>query len=268
MKRIQAWVLCALLAAGTASAAQGARLIAQPDIVPGDMAFPRIAPGEPQAARINQALEAADARARTAAEECRSQIGSSGTAGLLAGGSVDKGRTLGWSRRITVAMRGPRYLALVTHDYADCDSLYPNADSIALTYDLRTGQPPDWSVLLPRRLVQRATVELAMDETPLGMVDSPALRSIYLAAVSRAAKAISPNCMGALSQMAGPFMLWPDARQGGLMIQPLRLPHASAACGVPALMGIDMLRRHGVQPALLNAIATAHRNATNQVSER
>ncbi len=53
-------------------------------------------------------------------------------------------------------------------------------------------------------------------------------------------------------------------RQGGLMVQLSRLPHASAACGVPALMGIDTLRRHGVQPALLNAIATAHRGATNQ----
>ena len=212
---------------------------------------------------MNQALEAADARARTAAEECRSQIGDSGT-----GGSLDKGRTFGWTRRIAVAMRGPRYLALVTHDYADCDGLYPNADSIALTYDLRTGQPPDWSVLLPKRLVQRATVEQAMDETPLGMVDSPALRSIYLAAVSKAAKAISPDCMDALSQMAGPFMLWPDAGQGGLMVQPSRLPHVSAACGVPVLMGIDTLRRQGVQPALLNAIATAHRDATNQVSVR
>ena len=103
-----------------------------------------------------------------------------------------------------------------------------------------------------------------MEKTPLGMVGFPALRSLYLAAVGKAAKAISPNCMEALRQMAGPFMLWPDAKQGGLTVQPSRLPHVSAACGVPALIGSDMLRRQGKQPALLDAIATAHRAAINQ----
>ena len=165
-------------------------------------------------------------------------------------------------------MRGPRYLALVTADYADCGGIYPSADSVALTYDLRTGRPPNWSVLLPKRWVQTVTIDRAMDETPRGVVGSPALRSLYLATAGKAIKAISPACMESMNQMAGPFMLWPDARQGGLMLHPVGLPHVSAGCGIPALIGIDMLRRQGVQPALLDAIATAHRAAIGQAPGR
>ena len=55
-------------------------------------------------------------------------------------------------------------------------------------------------------------------------------------------------------------MLWPDARCGGLMVRPSNLMHAAAACGVPALIGLDTLRAQGVQPALLQAIGAAHRS--------
>ncbi len=268
MRLSLASALCLLLAAGGASAAEGVCLIPQPDIVAKGAAFPRLAPGEPQAARINQALVAADARARTAAEECRLQIDRPGATDLPAGTGSDPGRMLGWTRRIAVTMKGPGYLVLVAEDYADCDGAYPNAETIALTYDLRTGRPPNWSALLPKRLLQTATVERALDETPLGMVGSQALRDLYLAAVSPAAIAISPNCMEVLGTMAGPFMLWPDAERGGLMVQPSRLPHAFAACGVPAVIGIDTLRQQGVHPALLDAIATAHRTAVSRASVR
>ncbi len=268
MNLTHALVACVLLNAGAVSAAEGVRLVAQPDLAPRVAAFPRLAPGEPQATRTNKALDAADARVKIAADECRSQIGISSTGGLLAGSSLDEGRTLEWTRRIAVAMRGPRYLALVTDDYADCGGLHPNDDSFALTYDLRTGQPPNWSALLPKSLVQKPTVEQAMDETSLGMVTSPALKSIYLAAARKAAAALTPNCLEVLLELAGPFMLWPDAKQGGVVVQPSRLAHAAAACGVPALIGIDILRQRGVQPALLDAIATAHRTVTSQAPVR
>ena len=68
--------------------------------------------------------------------------------------------------------------------------------------------------------------------------------------------------------MAGPFMLWPYAWPAGLMVQPARLPHTSAPCGVPALIGIEVLRRQRAEPALLDAIAAAHRTASNQASSQ
>lgn len=184
-----------------------------------------------------------------AAEECRAE---------LAGSGADRPDT-GWTRSITVAMQGPRYLALVADDYSDCGGLYPNAERFALVYDLRTGLPPDWSRLLPKMLVRTVSIEAAFDATPLGLVDSPALKSVYLAAVRSAAARVDPGCPETLEQFAGPFMLWPDARQGGIAVQPSRLAHASAACGVPVTIGVAALRRLGVRPALLDAIAAAHR---------
>ncbi len=248
MNLARVWLLCALLTAGHAAAQDRVRLVAQPDIAPKAAAFPRLAPTEAQAARINQALAAADARAKAAADECRSQS---------EGSSADP-KTLEWTRQIAVAMQGPRYLAFFASDYSYCGGMHPNATGIALTYDLRTGQPPNWATLLPRRLVDKTTVELAMDATPLGMVTSPALKAIYLEASRKAAQAVAPQCPHALRERAGPFMLWPDARHG-IAIQPSHLAQAEAACGVPALIGMDTLRREGVQPALLDALAAGHR---------
>lgn len=165
----------------------------------------------------------------------------------------------GCTRSTTVAMQGPRYLALVADDYSDCGGLHPNDERFALVYDLRTGLPPSWPRLLPGTLARTVSVGAALDATPLGMVDSPALKSIYLAAAQEAAARVDPGCPETLRQLAGPFMLWPDARQGGIAVQPSRLPHAFAACGVPAAIGVAALRRLGARPALLDAITAAHR---------
>lgn len=246
---IRASMLCAPFAAGTASAGEAVRLLAQVPVAAGLAAFPRLAPGMPQAARINAALAAADARVRTAAEECRAEAARDATGRDMAG----------WTRSITVAMQGPRYLALVADDYSDCGGLYPNAERFALVYDLRTGLPPNWPRLLPKALVETVSVEAGFDTTPFGMVGSPALKSIYLAAVQTAAAKVDSRCPETLQQLAGPFMLWPDARQGGIAVQPSRLAHAAAACGVPVTISAAALRRLGVDAALLDAVEAAHR---------
>ena len=246
-----------LLMSGAASAA-AARLIAQPDIAPRVAAFPRLQATEAQAARINAALAAADRRVKTAAADCRLQS---------EGVSAEQPRELGWTRKIAIAMHGPRYLAMVTDDYADCGGLHPNADSVALSYDLRTGRPLDWPRLLPKIMVGEVSVETAMDQTTLGVVSSPALKAIYVRMARRAAEKVAAECPDVLRQFAGPFVLWPDAKQGGIVIQPIRLPHAMAACGVPAFVGIAWLRRQGVQPALLAAIAMAHQPHTGHHGE-
>lgn len=69
-----------------------------------------------------------------------------------------------------------------------------------------------------------------------------ASKSLYLAQAGPAAAKVDDRSVESLQQMAGPFALWPDARQGGLVVQPLRFPHAMAACGVPALLGVAALR--------------------------
>ena len=71
-------------------------LKASPPLEKNVAAFPRIvAPADPAQRRINEALNGRDAQVQIAARSC-------------AGG--------GWSRVISVAMRGPGYLALVAQD--------------------------------------------------------------------------------------------------------------------------------------------------------
>lgn len=242
--------VCAWAAITASAAAQTTiRLVPQPDIAMGVAALPRMVPGKAPAGAINDALAAADARVRAAAAECRTG---------LAASHPGPGRHA-WTRRIMVAMRGPGYLSLVVEDDADCGGLHPSAGRFALVYDLRTGRPPNWSRLLSGTLMRRRSVEAGLDQTPIGLVDGPALKSLYLARVGAAAAKVDDRCMDALRQMAEPFVLWPDARQGGLMVQPSGLSHAMAACGVPALLDLAVLRRQGVRPSLLDAIDTAHR---------
>lgn len=111
-----------VMATGAASAQSVARLVPQPGIAAGLAAFPRLPPGSPEVVRINDALSAADARVRAAANECRA---------ALAASDPGPGRHA-WTRRVSVAMRGPRYLVLVADDYADCGGLHPNAYQFAL----------------------------------------------------------------------------------------------------------------------------------------
>ena len=253
---VSAGAVCAWMPiAASASAQTVVRLVRQPGIAAGVAAFPRLAPGGAPAAAINDALGAADTRVRIAAAECRT---------ALAASHPGPGRPA-WTRRVTVTMRGPRYLALLAEDDADCGGPYPNADRFALVYDLQTGQPPNWARLLPSTLVRTASVETGLDETPVGMVDGAALKSLYLAQAGPAAAKVDGRCVASLQQMAGPFALWPDARQGGLVVQPSRLPHAQAACGVPALLGVAALRRQGVQPSLLAAIGRAHQDGRDRI---
>ena len=161
-------------------------------------------------------------------------------------------------------MRGPDYLALMTDDYAYCGGLHPNADSIAQTYDLRIGQPMNWLAVLPRDMVKNVSIEQAMNATPLGMVQSEALASLYLDVARQVISAVDGQCSDTMELLAGPFMLWPDARQGGIGIRPTRPAHAFAACAVPGLIGVDVLRRRGVAPALPQAIMAGHQAFTGR----
>jgi hypothetical protein len=55
------------------------------------------------------------------------------------------------------------------------------------------------------------------------------------------------------------FNIWPDAKGDGLALETEGLPHAVAACGADSVtVATSTLRKVGVQPALLDAIDTAH----------
>ncbi len=230
--------IVASLAAGPVVAGEPApiRLAAQPDIGPQLAAFPRLAaPGGPQMQRINQQLASADARARKAARECRPGPGY-------------------WQRSVTVAMRGPRYLALVAFDEWYCGGVHPSFSRFALAYDLQTGAPLNWERLLPKALGVTASLGTAGDGTRLGVVASPQLKALYMES-----EKMDPECVPILQDEDLRFILWPDARREGIAMKPYNLPRAVSLCVVDMVIPLLRLRQLGVELALLDAIAAAHK---------
>jgi hypothetical protein len=192
---------------------------------------------------VNQALDQADARLRSAVRACNRD----------AKAAQADPNDAGWQRQITVTMRGEGYLSFFVSDQWYCGGAYPSAGSFALAYDLHTGAPLNWQRLLPRSLVSSAMLDSAGDGTRLGFVASPALTALYL-------KTDKPesDCLQELQMTSLQFMLWPDAKAAGVGIELASLPHAWAACGDNVVLSLPMLRKLGVAPALLDAIAEAH----------
>lgn len=204
-------------------------------------AFPRLlTPDGPQAQHINQEFAKADDQVRADAQECHASFIEAHP------DPKDPGwkRSGNWRRSITVAMRGPRYLALVVSDDWFCGGAYPDRGNLALVYDLHTGMPVNWEKLLPKGLAST------------GAVASPELMALY-------EKAAQPdaNCREALQDQdySVQFTLWPDAQDAGIALDPSGLPHVIAACGPTAVIPLLTLRKLGVDPALLDAIAAAHK---------
>jgi hypothetical protein len=234
------------LAIGVARAAEPGPvpLTALPPLAAGVAAFPRIAgAGEPALQRINRALTNADARVLAAAKDCHEQAVQAQT---------PEGDP--WERTVTVAMRGPGYLALIAGENWYCGGAHPDNDEFALAYDLRTGSPLNWERLLPKTLAGTASLDEAGDGTPLGVLTSPALTTLYVTLLKPDA-----DCAEVLRDTDLHFMLWPDAAHDGVTMAPSGLPHAVAACGDDVTIPMATLRTLGVAPALLDAIEAGHK---------
>ena len=117
-----------------------------------------------------------------------------------------------------------------------CGGAHPNADVFPLVFDLRTGQPPDWTRLLPPSLSGQAVLSTAGDGSRIGLVRSAAL-------LRRAAAAASDECKPVLERDAGQFALWPA--DGRLNAVAFGLPHVVAACADPIGLTPNELRGLG-----------------------
>lgn len=247
MKASYAALLTGLaLCAAQPAAAQAVRLTHGAPIEKDNAALPRIAePATPVTARINAALAVLDARWKKALRDCHAQGGPDAAP----------------SRTVAVTMAGPHVVALHVTDDDECGGAHPDTGDMALAYDLDTGRPLDWTKLLPRRIVQSAPLDEADDGSRLGLIVSPTLYRLYMAAEERRSghdPAWSSECRDALNDEQMPFQLWPDAKAGGVALLPNGLPHAVAACADAQVIPTATLRRLGVDAALLNAIDQAH----------
>jgi hypothetical protein len=200
-------------------------------------AFPRLAGGGTAIARINAALDRADARALKAAQQC-----------VATGpGKSD------WTRNIDVTMAGPRFVAFISHDDTYCGGPHPDSSTVVLVYDLATGRPVDWTKLIPVSLGGKPGTTESADGTVLGTLSSPGLKALYIRQMKPDA-----DCRDVLDDAHFNFMFWPDAQTNGLVMDQDDLAHASQACGGSVTLSTDMLRKMGADAGMIGAIAAAH----------
>jgi hypothetical protein len=204
-------------------------------------AMPQItAPVDDAERRINSGLKRLDLNVLKASKDCK-------------GGD--------WQRSVDVAMRGRGFLSLVITDSLDCDgSAHPDSSTMSIVYDLTTGQPVDWTHLLPATLTGTVALAQQADGTKVVTLASKRLFDLYMAGygAGEAPSSDLEDCKQALLAEAadGPpgMMVWLDAKGGGLALQ-LELEHAMAACEEPVVIPAAVLKTEGAQPALLKAFA-------------
>jgi hypothetical protein len=232
--------------AGQVPAAEApVQLKPSPEIAKGIAAFPRLvaAPDDKASQRINQALDKRDASARKMQKDCLA--------------NVAKPSDADYERVIWVTMRGPFYLSFLASDNADCGGAHPSTSQMALVYDLASGAPVNWQKLLPKAMVQATSTDTVVDGTVVGFVTSKTLQSLWLKAEA-AANPIDPDCKDAVNDPKLTLSLYPDAKAGGLAVQPGDFVHVIAACADTNVIPTAILRPLGVDAALLDAIDAAH----------
>jgi hypothetical protein len=221
-----------------AASEDAVKLRAMPPIAKDVAAFPRMAAGAPPEVRekINTALDRDESRLRAARQEC------------LHNGEGKKGD---WSRKIVITMAGPGFLSLVARDDYYCPgAAYPDGGALALVYDLGTGRPIDLVKLLPV-LKLAGALDTASDGSKIGTIASKELTALY----KKAAKPdLDPDCKGVLDDQDLTFIAWPDAKAKGLVIEPVGLIHAIAACGVAVTLDGETLKATGAAPEFLGAL--------------
>jgi hypothetical protein len=239
---LSAAALAATLA-GAGKATEGTiRLKPSPALGPKLAAWPRVvaARGDRAAQRINRALAASDKAVRGLARECRATAHS---------------KDWSWTRTTTVAMPGPGYLSLTSANAWYCGGAYPDHETVAYVFDLKDGAPVKWEAMFPA-----GTVKAGSDGGDgEASVTSDALTALYRK--SGKPETVDPQCKDVIAETPLSFLLWPDAKAGGLVLQPSNLPHVVAACGVAVTIPTAALRTLGANAALIDAIERAHRVA-------
>jgi hypothetical protein len=201
-----------------------------------------IDPADAAENRINAALNRLDATVRKAADDCKDMSGKPGD----------------WERSIDVPMRGPGYISFVITDNVYCGGAHPNISTMSIVYDLQTGNPVDWTQLLPASLTGKVALQEGADGTRMVTLASQRLFDLYRAGYSAANS--DSDCQHAIedSGRGGPpaMMAWLDAKTGGLGVQ-FDLVHVVQACEMPIVIPLATLRAEGAQPALVDAVQKA-----------
>ncbi len=135
-----------------------------------------------------------------------------------------------WTRRITVPMRGPRFIALRATETPFCGGAYPLNDHAAVVFDMTTGKLIEWQGFLA------ADASAASDTTGDG---AKSAEITMPSSTSLALKRADPEGRSALGDSGDlVFQIWPDASRDELMIQANGQPHVTQGC--EQIIGLSM----------------------------
>ncbi len=246
----------ALLAGGAVAAAgpedpavHTVRMVVPPALRHDVAAMPLIAaPSTEAERRINAALRRLDARVLHAVSTCK----------------ADSGRPGLWARSVDTTMSGPVFLSFTIADSIDCGGAHPDSAMMSIVYDLRSGQPVDWTTLLPPSLTGDVALATGEDGTKMVTLSSRRLWGLYWIAY-QAAHTGDDTCLAAIKEFGVPsaggpppaMTVWLAAKPGGLGLT-FNVPHAILACADEMVVPTATLHHEGAKLSLVEALETAH----------
>jgi hypothetical protein len=247
MKSMLVAILVAL-AAPPAWAASAPPIVRKtPNLAKDAEAFPTLVGATTAIARINRALQAANAEQLDEMKDCLRDAPQDG---------------YWWEQDVETPLLGARFVSFWTHGNDSCGGAHPNFISEALVFDLRTGERVDWKTLLPAEL--RGKPGRALDGTPLppDEIASPAATALFIAESEK--EGVGADCKEAFAEQEMHFELWPDAKAKGLAMRAANLLHwAEGPCSGPATIPLATLKQLGVNPALIQDIETGSYQVQN-----
>lgn len=216
-------------------------------------AWPLItSPINPATRRVNSALMLLNQKLASSLNQCDSDY----LRWLnLVGGSADQQSGSGdWLRIVEITMTGPRYVSLVATQEVFCGGAHPDSNRISMVFDLASGNPVNWPVLLPKSAETSVYTDTDWEGTRIAAVISPRLLRV-------AADAATGDCKNVF-QSHQSFLIWPDARHQEIVVFPFDLPHSVQACAEKIFLTLGQARKLGFAEDLLRAIRQAHRSST------
>ena len=156
----------------------------------------------------------------------------------------------GLNRTVTVRMNGPRFLSMVAEEGFFCGGAHPDGDTLALVFDLKTGELVRWNELNPAVSGSSAPADPEKGEPSLA-VFVPGLLDSYR-------KDAGKDCTDAFEENQK-FLLWPDAKKGALIAQASGLAHVDIPCVNEFALSAEQARALGFSSELLDAIKAAAR---------
>jgi hypothetical protein len=156
-----------------------------------------------------------------------------------------------WTHRVTTTMAGPAYLSFLSTTDFFCGGAHPYGYTEIAIFDLTTGEPANPLAWFEPSAKISYGEETESDRFLERSVSTSDLLPVYRELTRHECDDTYP--------VDQPFLVWPDAKFGTVMIQADHLPGCCEACGIAVSLKPEQARKLGFSESFLQAIDEAHR---------